>query len=220
VRRVLVHGFTQTAASWGGVLDGEAVPVVPGDDLWSTAAALADAAPDGPADWVGYSMGGRLALHVALAYPQRVRRLVLLGAHPGIEGDTERAARRAADEALAERLERIGVDAFLAEWLAQPLFAGLADPGPRQRDPQVLAACLRRLGTGAQEPLWGRLGELAGPVLVLAGERDEKYVALGRRLAAAIGTGRAEFATVPDAGHAAHLEQPAAFRRLVKAFLA
>jgi 2-succinyl-6-hydroxy-2,4-cyclohexadiene-1-carboxylate synthase len=214
MRRVLVHGFTQTAASWAGVLDGEAVDVAPQRDLWSTAAWLGNVG--GEAEYVGYSMGGRLCLHLALARPRLVRKLVLLGVHPGIEDEAERAARRAADEELAASIERDGVDAFVAGWLAQPLFAGLVDPGPRQHDPAVLAACLRRLGTGTQESLWPRLAQLAMPVLVLAGERDEKYVDLGRRAATAIGD-NARFAVVPAAGHAAHLEQPEAFRALVHA---
>lgn len=213
MRRVLVHGFTQTAASWDGVLEGDAVDVQPQADLWSTAAWLGEVG--GEAEYVGYSMGGRLCLHLALARPELVRRLVLLGVHPGIEDDAERAARRTADEALATSIERDGVDAFLERWLGRPLFAGLAEPGPRQRDPSVLTTCLRRLGTGGQEPLWSRLAELSMPVLVVAGERDEKYVDLGGRIATGIGD-NARFAVVTGAGHAAHLERPDAFRALVQ----
>lgn len=208
-----MHGFTQTAASWKGVLDGHAVDVEPQDDLWSTAAWLGDTAGEG--EYVGYSMGGRLCLHLALLHPELVRRLVVVGAHPGIEDDGERDARRQADEGRAATVERDGAQRFLHRWLDHPMFAGLPDPGPRQDDPVVLTACLRRLGTGAQEPLWERLSELAMPVLVLAGERDEKFVAIGRRTAEAVGD-NARFAVVPDAGHAAHLEQPAAFRSIVE----
>ena len=223
MRCVLVHGFTQTAASWHGVLDGDgrnevvAVDVVPGGDLWSTALRIGDTA--GRAAYVGYSMGGRLCLHLALADPGRVERLVLLGATAGIEDEGERAARRQADEKLADDIERDGVEAFLERWLSHPMFAGLPERGPRQSDGAVLAACLRFLGTGSQEPLWDRLGELAMPVLVVAGERDEKFIRIGRRMAEAIGD-NASFATVPGAGHGAHLEQPDGFRRVVAPFLA
>jgi 2-succinyl-6-hydroxy-2,4-cyclohexadiene-1-carboxylate synthase len=213
MQRVLVHGFTQTAASWRGVVHGRGVEVQPQADLWSTAAWLGTTA--GAGEYVGYSLGGRLCLHLALARPDLVQRLVVLGAHPGIEDAAERAARRAADEALAQSIERGGVDAFLERWLAQPLFAGLSEPGERQADTEVLTACLRRLGTGTQEPLWERLAELSMPVLVLAGERDEKYVDVGRRTAAAVGD-NARFEIVPGAGHAAHLERPDAFRSLVE----
>lgn len=216
MQRVLVHGFTQTSASWRGVLDGTAVDVQPQADLWTTAAWVGEAA--GAGEYVGYSMGGRLCLHLALARPHLVHRLVLLGAHPGIEDADARAARRAVDEQWAVSIEQDGVDAFLDRWLAQPLFAGLREPGPRQHDADVLTACLRRLGTGVQNPLWDRLPELRMPVLVLAGERDSKYVDIGRRTASAIGD-NARFASVPGAGHAAHLEQPAAFRRLCALFL-
>lgn len=216
MQRVLVHGFTQTAASWRGVLDGAVVDVQPQADLWATAAWLGETA--GPGEYVGYSMGGRLCLHLALARPELVHRLVLLGTHPGIEDAEERAARRAVDEQWARVVEQDGVDAFLARWLAQPLFAGLRNPGPRQHDAGILTACLRRLGTGNQDSLWDRLPVLRMPVLVLAGERDEKYVDIGRRTAAAIGD-NTHFAVVPGAGHVAHLEQPAAFRRECTLFL-
>jgi 2-succinyl-6-hydroxy-2,4-cyclohexadiene-1-carboxylate synthase len=216
-RLVLVHGFTQTADSWSGVvrrLTGADVitpDIVPRADLWQTAEPLA---AHGPATYVGYSMGGRLALHLALQRPDVVERLVVLGATGGIDDDAERAARRASDEGLAHSIETDGVDAFLDQWLNQPMFANVPRGDDRQRNPDVLVASLRVLGTGTQEPLWSRLHELEMPVLVLAGARDEKFVALGRRLAAAIGD-NARFEVVPDAGHAAHLEQADAFVALL-----
>jgi 2-succinyl-6-hydroxy-2,4-cyclohexadiene-1-carboxylate synthase len=235
-RIVLVHGFTQTGRSWGVVADDlardhEVVTVdAPGHggsagvaaDLPSGAALLG--AAGGEATYVGYSMGGRLALHLALARPDLVDGLVLLGATAGIEAGEERAARRASDEALAADLERDGLDAFLERWLAQPLFASLspaaADRDDRRRNtPAGLASSLRLAGTGTQEPLWDRLASLAMPVLVLAGEQDERFAAVGRRMATAIGP-NAAFAVVPDAGHAAHLEQPQIFGRLLRDWLA
>ena len=115
----------------------------------------------------GYSMGGRLALALALRIPQRVRRLVLVSASPGLADDGERAARRAADEALADRIEAIGVEAFAREWAAQPLFAGqppevaaAAHADRLRRSAAEHAAQLRGLGTGVMPPLWERLGEL------------------------------------------------------------
>jgi 2-succinyl-6-hydroxy-2,4-cyclohexadiene-1-carboxylate synthase len=136
----------------------------------------------------------------------------------------ERAARRTADEALAAALERDGLDAFLGQWLAQPLFASLsaeaADLDDRRRNTAAgLASSLRLAGTGTQEALWDRLGTLTMPVLVLAGERDDRFAALGRRMADAIGT-NATFAVVPVAGHAAHLEEPRAFLALLRPWLA
>jgi len=172
---------------------------------------------------VGYSMGGRLALHLALARPDLVDGLVLLGATAGIEAEEERRARRTADEALAADLERGGLDVFVGRWLAQPLFASLpsdaADLDDRRRNTVAgLASSLRLTGTGTQEPLWDRLGMLTMPVLVLAGERDERFAGLGRRIAQTIGT-NATFAVVPHAGHAAHLEEPEAFLRVLRDWL-
>lgn len=229
---VLVHGFTQTGASWRTVAEGlgghEVVaPDLPGHganaairaDLEGCARFLGGEAGRGA--YVGYSMGGRVALHLALAQPALVTALVVLGATGGIDDDEERAARRAADEVLADRLELLGTEAFLDEWLAQPLFAGLPDDarGGRSTDAAGLAASLRLAGAGTQAPLWDRLGELTMPVLVLAGERDDKFRALGVRLAAAIGA-NAEVALVPGAGHAAHLERPDAFLAVVRPWLA
>ena len=125
-RIVLVHGFTQTGASWAAIADAladdgfEVITVdAPGHggssavraDLWGGAELLTDTG--GPATYVGYSMGARLALHAALLRPNVVRRLVLLGATAGIEDAAERAQRRTDDERLASELERDGIGAFL-----------------------------------------------------------------------------------------------------------
>lgn len=226
---VLVHGFTQTGQSWAPVvpaIEGAghevAAPDVPaGEGLWPTAEALAGIG--GRGTWMGYSMGGRLALHVALQHPDVVRRLVLVGATGGIDDPVDRATRRESDEALAARVERIGVDAFLDEWLAQPLFAGLPDDAAglatrRANSVATLAAHLRLLGTGVQEPLWHRVAALAIPVLVVTGERDTKFTDVGIRLVEAIGA-NGSMAVVAGAGHACHLEQPAAFLDAVLPFL-
>ena len=225
-RVVLVHGFTQTGASWSGIADalradGHEVltpELGAGPDLWAVADELGDAC--GEATYVGYSMGGRVALHLALARPELVRGLVLLGATGGIDDDAERAARRGADEALARSIEADGADAFLDRWLAQPMFAAVPPErsDARCRDAAALAASLRSLGTGTQAPLWDRLAGVEVPVLVLAGERDDKFRALGERLVASLP--HAELATVAGAGHAAHLEHPEAFLEVLRPWLA
>jgi pimeloyl-ACP methyl ester carboxylesterase len=150
--------------------------------------------------------------------------LVLVGATAGIDDRAERSARREADERLAADLERDGLDAFLERWLANPLFAGLSPEDAsldarRQNTVAGLAASLRLTGTGSQEPLWDRLGGLPMPVLVVAGEDDTKFTELGERLVEAIGASAA-LAVIPGAGHAVHLEQPAAFLAVVAPFLA
>ena len=223
-RVVFVHGFTQTGSSWADIAEricalGHEVAVVdlPGHgdsarvraDLRRTADLIASTT--GTATYVGYSLGGRVALHLAIMYPHVVERLALLGATPGIVDDDERAARRNADEALATRILTIGVEAFLAEWTAQPLFAGLevteADRADRLRNTaDGLASSLRLCGTGTQVPLWERLVELNMPVLAMAGEHDAKFHPIAERVASTVPEGR--FASIHGAGHAAHLQQP------------
>jgi 2-succinyl-6-hydroxy-2,4-cyclohexadiene-1-carboxylate synthase len=170
----------------------------------------------------GYSMGGRIALHVALAHPERVTKLVLVSTTAGIEDPPERAARRARDEELAAWIECHTIAEFADRWGAQPLFAGQAPEVAAaaradrlDNDPRHLAAALRGIGTGAQDALWERLGELTMPVAVLAGERDAKFVALAHRLANALP--HATLTVVPGAGHALTLDAPAAVAAAIAA---
>jgi 2-succinyl-6-hydroxy-2,4-cyclohexadiene-1-carboxylate synthase len=184
-------------------------------------------AADWPTDLIGYSMGGRIALHFAAAYPERVRGLVLESASPGLATEAERAARRAADEALAAGLRRDGIVAFVDRWEAQPLFASRArlDPAVRARqrelrllnDPASLGASLAGLGTGALPSLWDRLAQIETPTLLLVGALDEKYVEIGRRMKAAMPNAR--LVAVAGAGHTVHLERPGEWLAAVTEFL-
>jgi 2-succinyl-6-hydroxy-2,4-cyclohexadiene-1-carboxylate synthase len=233
-RIAFVHGFTQTGRSWLRVAASftadHQVLLVDAPGHGGSAGVRADlrrgadmlAATAGRGTFIGYSMGGRLCMHLALAYPHLVDRLVLLGTNPGIPDDDDRQARRDADEQLAMAVERDGVPQFLNRWLANPLFATLqpseADRTDRLRNtPEGLASSLRLAGTGAQDSLWGRLQELQMPTLVLAGDLDTKFTDIGRQLAA--GLPRARFAGIPGAGHAAHLEQPMVTAATIAAFL-
>jgi pimeloyl-ACP methyl ester carboxylesterase len=158
-------------------------------------------------------MGGRIALHVALAAPERVGHLLLVATTAGTEDAAARAARRADDEALAAFADTATIEEFADRWAAQPLFAG-TPPDPARiwredllrNDPRGLAASLRGVGSGAMTPLWERLGELTMPATVLAGERDAKFLALGRRLATALPRG--ELVVVAGAGHGLPREAP------------
>ncbi len=232
---VLVHGFTQSAASWSrvaGVLSASGLEVLmpdlpghgaspPADgDLWAAAEQLGRSC--GRAVYVGYSLGGRVCLHLALGRPDLVAGLVLVSTTAGIEDADERDERRACDAALADRIEEGGDDGlpgFLDEWLAQPLFAALGEsaadrPARLLNSAGGLAGSLRAHGTGTQLPLWERVHELEMPVTVVAGSEDAKFADLGARLAMAVGA-NASFVLVPGAGHAAPFEQPEAFARLV-----
>jgi 2-succinyl-6-hydroxy-2,4-cyclohexadiene-1-carboxylate synthase len=226
VRLLLVHGFTATGRSWDGVRRrvGATYTDVLAPDLRghgdrsgarpaTIAACVDDLRQDAPYALAGYSLGGRVALHLALDRPALVRRLVLVSTTAGIEDPGEAAERRAADAALAARIERDGVEAFADRWAAGPLFAAqppevaAAARADRLRNTAAgLAASLRGMGTGAMVPVWDRLGELTMPAIVLCGEHDAKFRALGERLAAALPDAR--LVVVPGAGHAVHLEAP------------
>jgi 2-succinyl-6-hydroxy-2,4-cyclohexadiene-1-carboxylate synthase len=227
---VLLHGFAGTGRVWDPVvarLDGERYrPLAPDLRGHGTAAARAPVSfaacvadvlglAAHPFALCGYSMGGRVALHVALAAPERVERLVLVATTAGIDDPSARSARRAADDALADETERGTIEAFADRWTAQPLFAGTPPQAAARwradildNEPRGLAAALRGIGTGAMDPLWARLGELTMPAVVLAGEHDAKFLALGGRLADALPRG--ELVVVAGAGHGIPREDPAA----------
>jgi 2-succinyl-6-hydroxy-2,4-cyclohexadiene-1-carboxylate synthase len=245
---VLLHGFTGCAADWrdhAGVfarrfrvlavdLLGHGRSDAPNDpnlyriDRCVDGLALAiDRCGVERASWLGYSMGGRIALALALAHPERVERLVLEGASPGIADPAERRARVASDEALAIRIEGNGVEAFVDEWMKQPLFASQARLG-KTRLAQVRAArltnravglanSLRGAGSGMQEPLWDRLHKIKKPVLLIVGEEDEKFRGIADAMVVRLSDCR--IAVIPAAGHNTHLENPEAFRRMVLEFV-
>jgi len=226
-RIALVHGFGQDARCWGPLADDlardhQVIAIdAPGHGrsrahrgtIEESAEALSAI---GPAIWIGYSMGGRMALQLAIDRPDLVQKLVLIGATAGIEDPIARAARRKEDEALAETLEREGTQRFFDAWLARPMFAALPDAyrfreEREAQDPHALAEMLRRAGTGAMTPLWDRLGVLSMPVLALAGERDARFA----REAERIGPSK----LIAGAGHAAHLEAPDATIAAIRSFL-
>ncbi|MEA2152670.1 MAG: 2-succinyl-6-hydroxy-2,4-cyclohexadiene-carboxylate synthase [Solirubrobacteraceae bacterium] len=227
---VLLHGFSGTRHAWDRVTaqlsPQRYLPLaldLPGhgdaaeqDAPISFDSCVAQVLANGPARFVlcGYSLGGRVALHVALAAPRRVTRLVLVSTSAGIEDPAERADRRAADRRLADELERIPFALFIERWRTQPLFADdPAEVGERAREdqrrnrPHALAAVLRGVGTGEMAPLWDRLGELTMPVTVVVGERDAKFRALGERMCTLIAD--AELVVVAG-GHGLPLESPSA----------
>ena len=244
----LLHGFTGSGATWEslrGALDARHTIIaidLPGHGR--------SAAPDDPARYaldrfaddlvtvldalgmdrialLGYSLGGRAALRFALRHPSRIAALIVESASPGIADAAERSSRRAADDALAETIERDGVESFVAWWERLPLWASQASLPEAARArlhgqrldnrPRGLANSLRGAGAGVDPPVFDRLATLDVPALIIAGAVDEKYVAGGQQMATALRA--AHLAIVPDVGHATHLERPDAFAALVSGFL-
>ena len=227
---VALHGFAGTGRAWDAVGGDLIAPDLPGHGSASAvrpvdfATCVEHVLADAPERFalMGYSMGGRIALHVALAAPERVERLILVATTAGIEDPQERAVRRQADEALAGEVERGTIEDFVERWSATPLFAD-DPPEAVQRwradmlrnEPTGLAASLRGVGTGAMEPLWDRLGELAMPAVVLAGGRDAKFRGLGERLVDALPAAE-PLVVVAGAGHGLPREAPEAVRAVLR----
>ena len=176
---------------------------------------------------LGYSMGARHALALALARPERFDALVLVGASPGLEDPEARRARAVWDEAWARLAERQPIEAFNAAWSQLPIIASQAripasvreamQARRRRNRPRGLAASLRGAGTGSMTPLWSELERLRLPTLLLVGAEDGRYRDIAERMTARLP--RARLALVPEAGHCAHLEQPGSTAALIEDFL-
>lgn len=174
---------------------------------------------------VGYSMGARLALHVAVHTGDRLRSLAGVAPHPGLMG-AERQLRRDADDLLAARIEDEGIDWFAGYWSALPPFAGLSRRGPAyveevrrarlENRPAGLAASLRDMGLGAMEPLWDGLPAIVVPALLTAGAEDVRASATAEVAAAIRG---AKLDIVADSGHCLHMERPEVFAEALSHFL-
>ncbi len=245
---VLLHGFTGSSKTWRPFVQRLASsymlvrPDIIGhgesdSPVDSTRYSMAHAVTDlnslldslniESAHWLGYSMGGRVALQFALAHPDRVRSLILEGTSPGITNERERALRKTQDDELADRIAREGLISFVDFWESIPLFAS-QQRLPRQEfarqrqqrlanDPAGLAKSLRGMGQGTYPGVSEQLRRLTMPVLLVVGQEDAKFQATSRTMVAQLSDGRIE--SIPDAGHAAHLEQPEAFISIVEQFL-
>lgn len=182
---------------------------------------------DGPIDCMGYSMGGRTALTLAIESPQTIRRLILVGATPGLHTQDEQLTRQANDERLAQKLEQQGMDAFLAFWRNLPIISSQANiPQPwldrllvrrRQNNPQACANSLRQMGTGQMRPLWDDLKHIQCPVLLITGEHDIKFTTIAQQMCKILPN--AIHQIMPGVGHSCHLEDPNRFLTIIESFL-
>jgi 2-succinyl-6-hydroxy-2,4-cyclohexadiene-1-carboxylate synthase len=246
---VLLHGFTGSAASWSPVIQdlarfrrvvaidiiGHGASSAPRNpshyvfeqalhDLAEVTAQLGIAR----AAWLGYSMGGRLALGMAVDHPERVSSLILESATAGIQHEKERLQRAEADQELARRIEEVGIEMFVHEWERLPIWDSqrTLSVGVLQFQREIrlrnravgLANSLRGMGQGAQPSYWDRLDEIDVPVLLMAGALDRKFVGIAGQMGVRIAG--AELSVVPDAGHIVHLERPGEFLEVVREFLA
>lgn len=239
---LLLHGFTGSAQTWKELtpllpfllvlpdLAGHGRTQRPADRLETEAMHLKKMMAKAGYDsfhLIGYSMGGRLALSLALLYPEQVKSLILESASPGLRTDAERKARVKSDEQLAQRIEKEGIPSFVDYWESIPMFhtqqaLPLSD---RQKirwerlshPEQGLASSLRFMGTGAQPSYWDRLHELRMPVMLLTGTEDEKFTSIARKMKESIPM--SEWIEFQGAGHAIHVEQREKFGTIVKTFL-
>ena len=242
----LLHGFTQSGRSWREVISmmpagrrwvvpdlrgHGATRVRPGAPYTMEACTedlvrLWDSLGIARSHLVGYSMGGRLALNVAATRPERILSLLTIGAHAGLDEEA-REGRRRGDEALAQRIETDGLEAFVNYWSSLPMFESLERRGPSfvaqvraarmENHVAGLAESLRGMGAGAMRPVWNELGRVKVPCTFVAGQLDHGYAASARRLAESVPDGRVVI--VQRAGHTVHQERPEAFSRLLLAHL-
>lgn len=245
---VLLHGFTGSAASWAAHAEvfarshatlavdllGHGMSDAPDDPArygighaTEDVLGVLDALGIRRAGLLGYSMGGRVSISLAIVAPERLSALILESASPGIRDAGARRERAAADAALAAAIEQDGIEPFVERWELLPLFASQATlPDEARQDlrvrrlqnnPTGLANSLRGLGQGVQPPMHEYLQQIRVPTLLITGGLDPAYCALGEEMRALIP--QAILEVVPGAGHAVHLEQPERFRALVMEFL-
>ena len=224
---VALHGFTQRGAMFSDLAEllevGIWAPDLPGHGdqppvrTWDEAVAqvAAEIRPVGPLPLMGYSQGGRVALGVAAEYPALVSRLVLLATAPGIENSEDRAVRRDRDHKLADHIERVGTDRFVAEWVSLSMFEGVHEREQewkdrdlalrRTNDSSGLASALRAYGTGSMPYLAAELAELTCPVTIIVGAEDEPYRERSFDMARLAG---GSLHVIGGAGHAIVAEAP------------
>ncbi len=175
---------------------------------------------------VGYSMGGRQSLFMAMNYPERIEKLVMESSSPGLKTNKERIERQKSDEKLAQELENAPLEQFLHKWYSQPLFDSLRQNQKtfqklidkrKKNNPMSLAKSLRFMGTGVSDPLWSKMADLQVPTLLIVGEYDHKFQEIAKDMSTK--SNKIAMSSVADAGHNVHLEQSPKYAQILKSFL-
>ena len=233
-----IHGFTGSPDSWN---DTQAVPgsqclrvlghgelsIAQGKESFTDEVSrLSAELPTSGVHLVGYSLGARLALGIALKDPSRLRQLTLIGVHPGLENEHDRVSRKKSDQAWATLLRTEGIAAFVQAWQELPMWESQQElPVSKQdaqraqrlqHDPLQLAHATQSLGTGSMPPMWHSLPSLSMPVQLIVGERDNKYLEIAKAMLATLPDGHLE--VISGAGHNPVLEAPIAIARLLAEF--
>lgn len=175
----------------------------------------------------GYSMGGRIALSFSIQYPKVLQGLILESASPGIKLQSEKEKRIMLDKERAEKIQNIGIKNFVEEWSKLPLFNSQKDlPNEEQnrikkmrlaQNPKGLSKALIDYGTGAQPSYWNDLIKLDVPTCIVVGERDEKFINIGKKMNNTIKN--SELHIINNAGHTIHVEQPSKFDTIIIEFI-
>jgi 2-succinyl-6-hydroxy-2,4-cyclohexadiene-1-carboxylate synthase len=245
-RLVFFHGFMGSGYDWKEMityfsrqyyciapdLPGHGKTVVDPPDLipdWKSLALTIShfikAQSEQPVIGTGYSMGGRLALYLAVTFPAIFKALILESASPGLKTAGERRARLQHDRALAAKMEKSDFNNFLQDWYHQPLFLSLTEHDGFDRllkmrgkqNPVQLAAALRLMSSGRQPSLWKQLDEIDIPLLLMTGEADLKYSRLLSQMKKLCRHGVLHI--VPQTGHNIHFENPLVFLEYMSNFL-
>lgn len=230
---LMLHGFMGSSDSWSSIRGGLAqhfqllmpdlvghgqtafTPELTRYQMGSVARDLATLIGERNVNLLGYSMGGRLALYLAIHYPHLIRKLIIISGSPGLATLDQQIARRRADDALADRMDGQSIEQVVAEWEELPLwqsstFSQLAQAQLRAvrlaQNPRGLALSLRGMGTGAQPPLWEQLPQLRIPTLLMVGEQDAKFVQIAHQMVGLLP--HASLEMIPNVGHSVPLEAP------------
>ncbi|MDG5473570.1 2-succinyl-6-hydroxy-2,4-cyclohexadiene-1-carboxylate synthase [Jeotgalibacillus sp. ET6] len=246
---LFLHGFTGDSSAWGSIihklsqsvmciaidLPGHGKTVMPRNDL--SRFSMKEVCRDlgfileylnvKSADVLGYSMGGRTALSFAAFYPDKVRKLILESASPGLESIVESEARKKQDDQLAQFILNEGIAAFVDRWENIPLFETQKNLDAEvqenlhakrmQNKPEHLAASLQGMGTGRQPSWWGELNKIKHETLLITGEKDRKFCQIAKNMADQMPN--AKKVEIPETGHAIHVEQPEKFGTIIEEFL-